>query len=56
MIEKRGLHLFCGHKAPSFVDVVKEFYSNMMDLRGKMCYIRGKCISFSKEKIDGTLN
>ena len=38
------------------MDVVKEFYLNMLGLREKMCYIRGKWISFSREKIDETLN
>ena len=56
MIEKRGWHLFCEHKAPGFVDVVKEFYSNMLGLREKTCYVRGKWISFSREKMDETFN
>ena len=48
--------MFCEHKAPGFVDVVKEFYSNMLDLREKTCYIKGKWISFNREKIDETFN
>ena len=55
-IEYRGWHLFCEHKAPGFVDVVKEFYSNTLDLREKICYVKGKWISFNKEKMDETLN
>ena len=55
-IEKKGWHLFCEYKAPSFVDVVKEFYSNMVGLREKTCFVRGQWISFSKEKIDETFN
>ena len=55
-IEKRGCHLFYEHKAPGFVDVVKEFYSNRLDLREKSCYVKGKWISFSREKIDETFN
>ena len=56
MIEQKEWHLFCEHKAPSFVDVVKEFYSNMVGLREKTCYVRGKWISFSGEKINETFN
>ena len=56
MIEKRGWHLFSEHKNPGFADVVKEFYSNMVGLREKTCYVRGKWISFSREKIDETFN
>ena len=55
-MEKKGWHLFCEHKALGFVDVVKEFYSNMVGLREKTCYVRGKWISFSKEKINETFN
>ena len=55
-IEKRGWHLFSKHKNPSFTDVVKEFYLNMVGLRKKTCYVKGKWISFSREKIDETFN
>ena len=55
-IEKRGWHLFCEHEAPGFVNVIKEFYSNMLGLREKTCYIGGKWISFSREKIDENFN
>ena len=48
--------MFCEHKAPGFVDVVKEFYSNMVGLREKTCYVRGKWISFIREKINETFN
>ena len=40
-IEKRGCHLFCEHKARGFMDVVKEFYSNMVGLKEKTCLVRG---------------
>ena len=55
-IEKKVWHLFCEHKALGFVDVIKECYSNMVGLREKTCYVKGKWISFSKEKINETLN
>ena len=44
------------HKAPGFVDVVKEFYANMVGMKEKIAYVRGKWISFSREKIDQALN
>ena len=56
IIEKRGWHLFCEHKALGFVDMVKEFYSNMVGMKEKTMYVIGKWISFSKEKIDQTFN
>ena len=55
-IEKKGWHMFCEHKAPGFVDVVKEFNSKMVGLKEKTCYVKGKWISFSREKINETFN
>ena len=52
MIEKRG----CKHKAPGFVTLVKEFYANMVGVRGKMVCVRGKWISFCREKINEAFN
>ena len=56
IIESKGWHLFYKHKAPRFVDVVKEFYANMVGMKDKTVYIRGKWISFSREQIDQTYN
>ena len=56
IIKKRGWLLFCENKAPCFVNVVKEFYSNIVGMKDKTVYIRGKWISFSKERIDQTYN
>ena len=33
IIEKRSWSLFCKHKPPGFAVVVREFYSNMIDMR-----------------------
>ena len=33
IIEKKGMSLFCKHKPPGFVVVVREFYSNMIDMK-----------------------
>ena len=40
------------HKAPGFVDVVKELYDNMVGMKDKTVYVRGKWISFGREQID----
>ena len=38
VIESKGCHIFCEHKAPRFIDVVKEFYANMVGMKDKMVY------------------
>ena len=52
IVESKGWHLLCEHKAPRFVDVVKEFYANMVGMKNKTIYVRNKWISFSSEQID----
>ena len=47
---------FCEHKPPGFIDVVNEFCVNMVGMREKTVYIRGKWISFNRENIDQTFN
>ena len=47
LIKSKGWHLFCEHKAPGFVDVVKELYVNMVGIKDKTVYVKGKWISFS---------
>ena len=42
VIEKRGWHLLCEHKAPGFVAIVKEFYANMVEVREKTVYVKEK--------------
>ena len=56
VIESKGWHLFCEHKAPGFVDVVMEFYANMVGMKDKIVYVRGKWISFTRDQIDLTYN
>ena len=36
--------------------MVKEFYANMVGMKDRTVYVRGKWISFDKEKIDQTYN
>ena len=40
VIESKGWHLFCEHKAPGFVDVVKEFYANMVGIKEQMDFLQ----------------
>ena len=56
LVESKGWHLFCEHEAPGFVDVVKEFYANLVGMKDKTVYVGGKWISFSREQIDHTYN
>ena len=36
--------------------MVKEFYANMVGMKDKTMYVRGKWISFSREQINQTYN
>ena len=36
--------------------MVKEFYENMVGMKDKTTYVKGKWISFSREQIDQTYN
>ena len=56
LVESKGWHLFYEHKALGFVDVVKEFYANMVGMKDKTVYVRGRWISFSREQINHTYN
>ena len=40
LVESKGWNLLCEHKAPGFVDVVKEFYANMVGMKDKAIYVR----------------
>ena len=56
LVESKGWHLFCKHKDPGFVDVVKEFYANMVGMKDKVVYVREKWLPFKREQIDQTYN
>ena len=43
-------------ESKGFVDVVKEFYANMVGMKDKIVYVRGKWISFTREQIYRTYN
>ena len=56
LVESKGWNLLCEHKAPRFVYVVKEFYANMVGMKDKVVYVRGKWIPFGREHIDQMYN
>ena len=47
MFENKGYQLLGEHKAPGFIALVKEFYANMVGVKGNMVCVRGKWISFN---------
>ena len=56
IVESKGWHLFYAYMPLGFVDVVKEFYANMVGMKGKTVYVRNQWISFNREEIDKTYN
>ena len=56
LVESKGWHLFHEHKALGFLDVVKEFYANLVGMKDRVFYVRGKWIPFDREHIDQTYN
>ena len=56
IVVSKGWNLFCEHKTHGFVDVVKEFYANMVGMKDKAVYVKGKWISSIREQIDQRYN
>ena len=56
LVESKGWEFFYEHKAPGFVDVVKDFYANLLGEKDKTIYVRGKWISFNIGHIDQIYN
>ena len=56
LIESKRWHLFYEYKALGFVDVVKEFYANMVGTKDMAVYVRGRWVCFNKEQINQTFN
>ena len=52
IIEKRGWSLFYKHKPPSFTEVVREFYANMMEMKEDSVCIRGIWVPMGHERIN----
>ena len=55
-LTKRGWELLCSHREPVLAEVVKDFYANMVQPRGKSVFVRGKWVSFDKEDIKKVFN
>ena len=55
IIEKRGWSLFGKHKPPRFAAVVREFYSNMTDMREDLIYVRGVWVPMGLKRINEVL-
>ena len=55
IIEKRSWSLFCKHKPPGFATVVREFYSNMIDMREDSVYVKGVWVPVGHERINEVL-
>ena len=56
MLEKREWQSLGEHKAPGYVALVKEFFSNIVEDEGNKVYVRGRWTDFSKDKINGLFN
>ena len=48
VIEKRGWNMLCEHYSAGFAALVREFYSNLVGMKEKTCYIWGTWISFDR--------
>ena len=44
--------MFCKHKPPGFAVMVREFYSNMIDIRENSVYVRGVWVPMGHERIN----
>ena len=56
MLEKREWQALGEHKEPGCTAMVKEFFANMVEEKGKKVYVRGHWIDFSKERINMLFN
>ena len=56
MLEKREWKALGEHKEPGCAAMVKEFFANMVEEKGKKFYVRGHWIDFSKERINMLFN
>ena len=55
IIKKRGWNLFCKHKPPGYATVVREFYSNMNDMKEYAVYVTGVLVPMGHEMINEVL-
>ena len=52
IIEKKGWDFFYKHKALSFAALVREFYSNMVEMKEDFVYVRGIRVPFGHKRIN----
>ena len=52
VIEKRGWKIICEHKPPGRVELVREFYTNIVGRKDTNCYVRGKRVSLHRDEIN----
>ena len=52
IIEKKGWDFFCKHKAPGFVALAREFYSNVVEMKEDSVYVRGVWVPFGHKRIN----
>ena len=52
IIENKGWDFFCKHKAPGFVALAREFYSNMVEMKEDSIYVRGVWVPFGHKRIN----
>ena len=55
IIDKRGWNLFYKHKPPGYAAVVREFYSNMIDMKENAVYVRVVWVPMGHERINEVL-
>ena len=56
VLEMREWQLLVEHKESGYAPLVKEFYANMVEKEGKIVYVRGQWVEFSREKINILFN
>ena len=52
----RELRLTAKHKESGCASLVKDFYANMVENEGKIVYVIGQWVEFSREKINRLFN
>ena len=52
IIEKEGWDFFCKHKAPDLAALVREFNSNMVEMKEDSVYVRGVWVPFGHKIIN----
>ena len=52
----REWNLLAEHKESGCASLVNEFFANMVENEGKIVYVRGQWVEFSREKINRLFN